>query len=63
MALRFTPSFQNSDCLIFGNEGRGVSQSVRIHPKSEAYSISGNGTIESLNLATAVNMSLYELNR
>lgn len=53
---------QPHDCLVFGNEARGVPQQAL--PDSVApYTIPGSGLIESLNLASAVNMAVYELSR
>jgi TrmH family RNA methyltransferase len=57
------PSFRTHDCYLFGNEARGVPRDARQTLAATAYTIPGTGTIESLNLATAVNICLYELNR
>lgn len=56
-------SFSDCDCFVFGNEARGVpSKSLQaIH--ADAFTIRGSGAIESLNLATAVNLCVYELSR
>jgi TrmH family RNA methyltransferase len=56
-------SFKTHDCYIFGNEARGISSEIKEHSNSKAYTIGGNGTLESLNLATAVNIAVYEINR
>jgi TrmH family RNA methyltransferase len=58
-----SPEFKQLQCLIFGNEARGVphEQLAVINPRP--FSITGSGRVDSLNLAAAVNMSLYELNR
>ena len=56
-------SFETHDCYIFGNEARGISSKVKAHLNSKAYTIGGNGILESLNLATAVNIAVYEINR
>jgi RNA methyltransferase, TrmH family len=55
--------FGQFDCYLFGNEARGLpaEQVAGIAPTS--FTIPGCGTIESLNLASAVNISIYELNR
>ena len=58
-----TPNFNACDCYLFGNEARGVPRDALEAMPVETFSIQGGGAIESLNLATAVNMSLYELNR
>ncbi|OEY65898.1 TrmH family RNA methyltransferase [Marinobacter sp. X15-166B] len=55
--------FQQSDCYVFGNEARGVPAAARQQLKARAYSIPGSGTIDSLNLASTVNMCVYELMR
>ena len=56
-------SFQQSDCYMFGNEARGVPAEVSGQLNARAYSIPGRGTIDSLNLASTVNMCVYELMR
>jgi len=53
---------QPHDCLVFGNEARGVPRQ-QLPPDSQPYTIPGSGLIESLNLATAVNLAVYELSR
>jgi len=58
-----TPAFNQHQCFIFGNEARGVPREELEKLNSQAFSIQGNGALESLNLATAVNMCAYELNR
>lgn len=55
--------FKQSQCLIFGNEARGVPQEATEAINAERYTIEGSGAIESLNLASAVNMCAYELAR
>lgn len=57
------PAFNQHQCFIFGNEARGVPREELEKLNSQAFSIQGNGALESLNLATAVNMCAYELNR
>jgi len=56
-------SFSHHDCYLFGNEARGVPQEALIQLAATPYTIVGNGEIESLNLASAVNMCAYELVR
>lgn len=56
------------DCFIFGNEARGIPQEAlaQLSDKQSSltrYTIPGTGNIESLNLATAVNLCVYELAR
>lgn len=57
------PSFSDHQCFIFGNEARGIPHESLAALAPQAYSIQGCGTLESLNLATAVNLCAYELNR
>jgi TrmH family RNA methyltransferase len=57
------PEFQAQDCYLFGNEARGVPKQVLTELGAHAYTIPGAAAIESLNLASAVNMAVYELNR
>lgn len=56
-------SFQQSQCLVFGNEARGVPQDAITALNATPYTIAGTGAIESLNLASVVNMCVYELSR
>lgn len=55
--------FQRSECLIFGNEARGIPADLQQHLPIKNFTIAGSGAIESLNLASVVNMCVYELNR
>lgn len=55
--------FHQADCLIFGNEARGVPADLLEQTGAAAFSIEGCGQIDSLNLAATVNMCLYELMR
>jgi TrmH family RNA methyltransferase len=56
-------TFREFDCYVFGNEGRGLPRERMTVLRAQPFTIPGNGTIESLNVATTVNISLYELNR
>ena len=56
-------SLQEFDCYLFGNEARGVPREHLIELNAQAFTIQGCGAIESLNLASAVNMCAYELTR
>ncbi|WP_404367447.1 TrmH family RNA methyltransferase [Marinobacter sp.] len=58
-----SPDFQNHDCYLFGNEARGVPAEALNRLGAGRFTIPGAGAIESLNLASAVNMAMYELNR
>ena len=57
------PRFKQFDCYLFGNEARGVPRERLQDLNATPFTISGTGVIESLNLASAVNMCVYELNR
>ena len=52
-------SFANFDAYVFGNEARGLPEGLQ----ASAYTIPGSRRIESLNLASAVNICAYELTR
>lgn len=56
-------SFKECECFLFGNEARGLPREHLTALNARAFTIPGSGTIESLNLATAVNLSVYELVR
>ncbi|MEO9944364.1 RNA methyltransferase [Paraglaciecola sp.] len=56
-----TPEFANYDCYLFGNEARGVPKDALTQFNADAFTIPGNGSIDSLNLASAVNMCVYQL--
>lgn len=56
-------AFQHADCLIFGNEARGLPERLILEANAATYSIPGSGQIDSLNLAATVNMCVYELMR
>lgn len=53
--------FRLFDCYLFGNEARGLPPAARA--QARPFSIAGSGAIESLNVAAAVNISLYEITR
>jgi TrmH family RNA methyltransferase len=54
------PSFKDADCYVFGNEARGIPRDAMADLNVTAFTIPGAGVIESLNLATAVNLCVYE---
>lgn len=56
-----SPQFAEFDCYLFGNEARGVPRGALAAFNATAFTIPGSGAIESLNLASAVNMSAYQL--
>jgi RNA methyltransferase, TrmH family len=56
--------FAEFDCYLFGNEARGLPGEELLALKARAFTIAGSAArIESLNLASAVGMCVYELNR
>jgi TrmH family RNA methyltransferase len=57
------PEFRNFDCYVYGNEARGVPREALAGMNVTAFTIAGSGTIESLNVATTVNICQYELTR
>jgi RNA methyltransferase, TrmH family len=58
-----SPVFREFDCYLFGNEARGVPHEQLAALDLKPFTIAGSGAIESLNLASAVNMCVYELHR
>ncbi len=57
------PDFRDFDCYIYGNEGRGLPHEALLAVKAQPFTIAGTGAIESLNVATTVNICQYELSR
>ena len=57
------PGFADHDCYLFGNEARGIPVQALAELNATAYTINGEGEIESLNLASAVNICSWELMR
>jgi len=55
--------FKRHDCLVFGNEARGLSSQQKTALPMTAFGIPGIAAIESLNLATAVSLCVYEITR
>ena len=53
--------FGNYSCYLFGNEARGVPAQALSDTNADAFTITGNGTIESLNLASAVGICAFQL--
>ncbi|MDO6694477.1 RNA methyltransferase [Aliiglaciecola sp. 3_MG-2023] len=53
--------FANYQCYLFGNEARGVPNDALSACDADAYTIVGSGKIDSLNLASAVNICVYQL--
>lgn len=56
-----TASFTQHECYLFGNEARGVPIDALANCNAEAFTIKGSGSIDSLNLASAVNICAYQL--
>jgi len=56
-------AFKACDCYLFGNEARGVPRDRLQQLQAQAFTIPGAGLIESLNLGTAVSLSVYERQR
>ena len=56
-------NFRTFNCYLFGNEARGLPREQLGALNARYFAIAGGGSIESLNLASAVNMCVYELNR
>ncbi|WP_416308255.1 TrmH family RNA methyltransferase [Neptunicella sp. SCSIO 80796] len=56
-----TAQFTDYDCYLFGNEARGVPRDALSAFKADAFTIKGSGKIDSLNLASAVNICVYQL--
>lgn len=55
--------FGTYDCYLFGNEARGLPREALAGLDAHSFTVPGCGAIESLNLASAVSMCVYELNR
>lgn len=53
--------FLDHQCYLFGNEARGVPSDTLATFKAEPFTIVGNGNIDSLNVASAVNICAYQL--
>lgn len=56
-------AFKGFECYVFGNEARGIPREKLVELGAQPFTIAGAGLIESLNLATAVNICVYELKR
>ncbi len=58
-----TPTFRDFDCYLYGNEARGLPRDALAGMNATAFTIAGTGAIDSLNVATTVNICQYELTR
>lgn len=56
-------AFSNYDCYLFGNEARGVPHEDLAMLNAKPFTIDGSGNIDSLNLASAVNICAYQLSQ
>lgn len=56
-----SPEFADYPCYLFGNEARGMPREALSAFNASAFTIQGSGSIDSLNLASAVNICLYQL--
>lgn len=56
-----TPTFADYQCYLFGNEARGVPLDALSACNAVPFTIAGSGSIDSLNLAGAVNICVYQL--
>lgn len=56
-----TPVFSDFDCYLFGNEARGLPPALGPQSTAMRFSIPGAGSLESLNLATAVSICAFAL--
>jgi RNA methyltransferase, TrmH family len=57
------PQFRDFECYIYGNEARGLPTAALAGLTATPFTITGSGTIDSLNVASTVNMCQYELSR
>ena len=53
--------FPAHDCFLFGNEARGLPRDSLTSLGARPFAIPGSGGVESLNLASALALSVYEL--
>lgn len=58
-----TPQFREFDCYLYGNEARGLPRETLARMQVRPFTIAGTRSIESLNVAAAVNICQYELHR
>jgi TrmH family RNA methyltransferase len=57
------PEFTGFNCYLYGNEARGLPQAALATMNTTAFTITGSGALESLNVATSVSICQYELAR
>ncbi len=56
----FEPQYQKGDWLVFGKETKGLPPEIINQNREQAITIPQTGPVRSLNLATAVAISIYE---
>jgi len=56
----FEASFQKGDWLVFGKETKGIDPDIIAENLDKTYLIPQTGPVRSLNLATAVAITIYE---
>ncbi len=56
-------SFKDFECYMFGSESRGATAEMRSACDSSVFSVPGGQGVESLNLASTVNICAYELSK
>lgn len=56
-------AFKQCDCYLFGSESQGASPEMSTLANDAVFSIPGGDGVESLNLATTVNLCVYEITR
>jgi len=57
------PDFRDFDCYLYGNEARGLPREALAGMNVAAFTITGTGAMESLNVAATVTLCQYELTR
>ena len=57
------PEFRQFECYVYGNEARGLPREALRELNALPFTIPGTGVIDSLNVATTVNICQYELTR
>ncbi len=56
----FEPQYQRGDWFVFGKETKGLPPEILNQNKNQAITIPQTGPVRSLNLATAVAITIYE---
>lgn len=56
----YEAAFQRGDWLVFGKETKGLDPDILLNNLEHAYMIPQTGPVRSLNLATAVAITIYE---